>query len=297
MVENNNNIEELEGEAKILDGKMVSNLIRESIKEEVSILQSKGEIVALAIVSVGDDPSSKIYIRNKVKASKKVGIMSYVYDLPSDTSEDDLLKLLDELNLDDKIDGIIVQLPLPKHIDVFKVQEKIDYIKDVDAFSKVNMGLLMQGRAELKPCTPAGIIYLLDHYGIDLWAKRVCIVGYSNIVGKPLSIMLSLRGATVTVCNSKTVDLPFHTRNSDIVIVATGKSHLIKMEHISKGAVVVDVGISRLDNGKIIGDVDFENVKSLASYITPVPGGIGPMTVAMLLQNTLRAHKLRINGE
>lgn len=278
---------------KILDGKLVAKSIKEQIKEEVTLLIQAGEKVKLAIVSVGDDPASKIYIRNKVKAAEKVGIEAIVFELPSTYQEESLILDICDLNKRDDIDGIIVQLPLPKHINSEKVQEAISMTKDVDVFCKENVGLLVQNRAKLLPCTPAGIVELMNFYNIDVWGKNVCIIGYSNIVGKPLSIILSNKGATVTTCNSKTKNLALHTKCSDIVIVATGVGHLIDSSHLKDGAIVIDVGITRLDHGKIIGDVNFDDVYDKVSYISPVPGGVGPMTVAMLLKNTLLAHNER----
>jgi methylenetetrahydrofolate dehydrogenase (NADP+)/methenyltetrahydrofolate cyclohydrolase len=278
--------------ATILDGKEVSRIYRERIKEEVEKFTSRGyRQPALAVVLVGNDPASQVYVNNKRKACQKVGIKSIYHHLPENTSEEELLKLIDSLNSDPEVDGILVQLPLPKHINPQRVIERIAPDKDVDGFHPENMGKLIAGLdSGFIPCTPLGIKILLEHYGIDVKGKDTTVVGAGYIVGKPLSVLLLNMNATVTVCHIHTRDLKKHTRNAEILISATGVPHLIKEDMVKEGAVVVDVGISKVD-GKIVGDVDFERVKEKASYITPVPGGVGPMTITALLLNTLKAYK------
>ncbi|WP_461830220.1 bifunctional methylenetetrahydrofolate dehydrogenase/methenyltetrahydrofolate cyclohydrolase FolD [Aquifex sp.] len=280
----------------ILDGKSLSQKIREEIKKEVESFTSKGfRPPSLAVVLVGDDPASKVYVNNKRKACEKVGIKSLFYHLPENTEEERLLGLIYELNTNEEVDGILVQLPLPKHIDQTKVILSINPEKDVDGFHPENMGKLV-GQIEdgFIPCTPLGIDILLKHYGIDVQGKDVVIVGAGFIVGRPLSLLMLWRNATVTVCHIYTKDLKKHTLQADILISATGVPHLIKEDMVKEGAVVVDVGISKV-NGKIVGDVDFEKVKEKASAITPVPGGVGPMTVTALLLNTLKAYKKKFS--
>lgn len=280
----------------ILDGKTLSKEIREEIKKEVKGFTSKGfRPPALAVILVGNDPASEIYVSNKRKACEKVGIKSLFYHLPEDTSEEKLLGLIYELNVNEEVDGILVQLPLPKHIDQTRVILSISPEKDVDGFHPENMGkLVSQIEDGFIPCTPLGIDILLRHYGIDVKGKDVTIVGAGFIVGRPLSLLMLWRNATVSVCHIHTKDIKKFTREADILISATGVPHLIKEDMVKEGAVVVDVGISRL-NGKIVGDVDFENVKKKASAITPVPGGVGPMTVTALLLNTLKAYKKKFS--
>ena len=276
----------------ILDGKALSQKIREEIKKEVENFTSKGfRAPSLAVILVGEDPASKVYVNNKRKACEKVGIKSLFYHLPENTEEEKLLGLIYELNTNEEVDGILVQLPLPKHIDQTKVILSINPEKDVDGFHPENMGKLV-GQIEdgFIPCTPLGIDILLKHYGIEVQGKDVVIVGAGFIVGRPLSLLMLWRNATVTVCHIYTKDLKKHTLQADILISATGVPHLIKEDMVKEGAVVIDVGISKV-NGKIVGDVDFEKVKEKASAITPVPGGVGPMTVTALLLNTLKAYK------
>ena len=280
----------------ILDGKSLSQKIREEIRKEVESFTSKGfRPPSLAVVLVGDDPASKVYVNNKRKACEKVGIKSLFYHLPENTEEERLLGLIYELNTNEEVDGILVQLPLPKHIDQTKVILSINPEKDVDGFHPENMGKLV-GQIEdgFIPCTPLGIDILLKHYGIEVQGKDVVIVGAGFIVGRPLSLLMLWRNATVTVCHIYTKDLKKHTLQADILISATGVPHLIKEDMVKEGAVVVDVGISKV-NGKIVGDVDFEKVKEKASAITPVPGGVGPMTVTALLLNTLKAYKKKFS--
>ena len=280
----------------ILDGKSLSQKIREEIKREVESFTNRGfRAPSLAVILVGEDPASKVYVNNKRKACESVGIKSLFYHLPEDTEEEKLLGLIYELNNNDEVDGILVQLPLPKHIDQTKVILSINPEKDVDGFHPENMGKLV-GQIEegFIPCTPLGIDILLKHYGIEVQGKDVVIVGAGFIVGRPLSLLMLWRNATITVCHIYTKDLKKHTLQADILISATGVPHLIKEDMVKEGAVVIDVGISKVE-GKIVGDVDFERVKEKASAITPVPGGVGPMTVTALLLNTLKAYKRRFS--
>ncbi|HHV52750.1 MAG TPA: bifunctional methylenetetrahydrofolate dehydrogenase/methenyltetrahydrofolate cyclohydrolase FolD [Synergistaceae bacterium] len=281
--------------AIIMDGKAVSALVRREVKERAALLASKGVKPGLAVVLVGDDPASQVYVRQKEKACDEVGFASFMRYLPASTDERELLDLIDGLNSDPAVHGILIQLPLPKHIDKDRVAEAIRPEKDVDGFHPINVGRLTLGIETMEPCTPKGIVYLLEHYGIDIEGKRAVVVGRSNIVGKPASILLLSRNATVTVCHSRTKDLAGVTRQADILVAATGKPKMINSSMVKGGAVVVDVGITRTQSG-LIGDVDFDAVKEVASYITPVPGGIGPMTIAMLLLNALKAAEACASG-
>lgn len=273
---------------QLINGKEVAEHIKQRVKNEI---EEFGLDISLAVIVVGDDPASKIYVNNKKKACEYVGIKSLEYKLPEDVSEAELLNLIDYLNLADCVHGILVQLPLPKHINKDKVLERIDSRKDVDGFTAINTGKLWQGQYDFAPCTAIGVIELLDYYGIDIAGKNCVIVGRSNIVGKPLAALLLERNATVTVCHSKTKGLYKHTSNADILISAVGKPKFITWGLVKNGAVVIDVGINRDENGKVCGDVDFEGVKDKVSAINPVPGGCGLMTVAMLMKNTLEAAK------
>ena len=275
----------------IIDGKKVSSHIKDNIAAEVKILKNKtGKTPGLAVVLVGDDPASAVYVKNKNKTCKNIGFQSFEHILPENTSEDKLLNLINELNNDDQVNGILVQLPLPSHISSKKILVSIDPQKDVDGFHLENVGRLVSGNALFKPCTPAGIIKLLDEYKIEIEGKNAVIIGRSNIVGKPVSSLLLERNATVTICHSRTKDLPSITRSADILIAAIGKPNFVSLDMVKNNAVVIDVGINRLD-GKLVGDVDFASVSKQASLITPVPGGVGPMTIAMLMENTLQAFK------
>lgn len=275
----------------ILDGKALAAKIKEETAKTTATLAAEGKRQpCLAVILVGEDPASQIYVRNKHNDCVTTGIKSLMHTLPKDITEDELLSLIDELNADDTVDGILVQLPLPKHLNEEKVTERISVNKDVDAFSAANVGLITLGKAGFKPCTPAGIMRLLEEYEIDIKGKECVVVGRSNIVGKPMALLLLAAGGTVTVCHTKTADLSFHTKRADILIAAAGKADLIRGDMIKEGAVIVDVGMNRKD-GKLCGDVNFEECAPKASYITPVPGGVGPMTRAMLLENTLTAYK------
>lgn len=267
----------------LLDGKKVSEEIINNIKKEIS---EKNLKLGFAIIWIGNDTASEIYVRNKMKKCEEVGIKAELYHLDETIKENEVLDLIEKLNLRDDINGILLQSPIPKHIDIIKCFNKINYKKDIDGFSNISIGNLVLGRPSKIACTPKGIIKLLDYYNIDLEGKNVCIINRSNIIGKPLLQLLLQRNATVTICHSKTKNLKYHTLNSDIVICAVGKPKFITADMVKDGTVVVDVGISRI-NGKVVGDVDFENVKDKCSYISPVPGGVGPMTIAMVLDNIL----------
>ena len=275
----------------LIDGKKVSRQIRNRLAEEVQELKKKtGKTPGLATVLVGDDPASAVYVRNKNKICGELGFKSFEQKLSADTSEEQLLQLVGELNSNKDIHGILVQLPLPDQIDSEKILQAIDPKKDVDGFHPVNVGKLVVGNALLTPCTPTGIIELLDHYDIEISGKHAVIIGRSNIVGKPVSMLLLQRNATITICHSCTQDLEEVTRSADIIVAAVGRANFVTEEMVSEGTVVIDVGINRVD-GKLTGDVDFEPVSKKASHITPVPGGVGPMTIALLMENTLKAFK------
>lgn len=278
--------------AEIIDGKIVSAKIRSELALEIAdFIKLSGRKPGLAVVVVGNDPASAVYVRNKHKACLEVGIESYQIELSEDTSEEELLGIIDRLNADDKVDGILVQLPLPKTISAEKVIERISPLKDVDAFHPVNVGKIVTGKYNLLPCTPAGVIELLDYYKVEISGKRCVVIGRSNIVGKPMALLLTERNGTVTLCHSKTQNLAEICREADIIVVAIGRAEFLKANMVKPGAVVIDVGINRLDNSKLCGDVAFGEVSAIASMITPVPGGVGPMTIAMLLKNTLSAAK------
>ncbi len=273
--------------AKIIDGKAVSAKIRADLKRQVETLVTKGIRPGLAVIMVGDNPASAVYVRNKMRACEQVGIRSYRRDFPGDTDPQVVLDLIDELNLNDDVHGILVQLPLPPQFSIPHIVRAISAEKDVDGFHLYNMGGLVVGDTVFPPCTPYGVVKLLEHEGIALEGKNVVVVGASNIVGKPMALMLMQRDATVCICHAKTRDLAQFTILADILVVAAGKPNLIVPQMVKTGAVVIDVGINRLASGKLVGDVDFEGVRQKASHITPVPGGVGPMTVTMLLANTV----------
>jgi methylenetetrahydrofolate dehydrogenase (NADP+) / methenyltetrahydrofolate cyclohydrolase len=275
----------------LIDGKKVSGEIRSRLSEEVQGLKkTTGKTPGLATVLVGDDPASAVYVRNKNKICAELGFQSFEQKLSADTSEEKLLQLVGELNSNKDIHGILVQLPLPDQIDSEKILQAIDPKKDVDGFHPVNVGRLVVGNALLTPCTPTGIIELLDRYDIEISGKHAVIVGRSNIVGKPVSMLLLHRNATITICHSRTQNLEEVTRSGDILVAAVGRANFVTEEMVSEDTVVIDVGINRVD-GKLTGDVDFEPVSKKASHITPVPGGVGPMTIALLMENTLKAFK------
>ena len=275
----------------IIDGKKVSTQIKQKIIAEVKALKEKtGKVPGLAVVLVGDDPASAVYVRNKNKTCKNVGFQSFENILPADTSESKLLNLIDELNNDEKVNGILVQLPLPNHIASQKILEAINPEKDVDGFHLENIGRLVTGNAVFKPCTPRGIIELLDQYKVEIEGKNAVVLGRSNIVGKPIAFLLLERNATVTICHSRTKDLPTILRSADILIAAIGKPNFVTSSMVKDNVVIIDVGINRVED-KLIGDVDYQSVSKKVSLITPVPGGVGPMPIAMLMANTLQAFK------
>ena len=282
---------EIVHEYKVLDGKQVANNIKQSVKNEIT---NNNIQACLAVIMVGNNPASQVYVNNKKKACEEVGIKSLEFSLPEETTEDELLFFIDILNMRHDVNGILVQLPLPKHINEDNIIHRIDIRKDVDGFSATNIGKLWLGDYQIAPCTPAGIIELLNYYNINVEGKNCVVVGRSNIVGKPIAALLLERNATVTICHSKTEDLHMITKQADIVIAAVGKSKFITDGMVKQGAIVIDVGINRDENGNLCGDVDFENVKNKA-WVSPVPGGVGPMTIAMLMKNTLTAAKMQNN--
>lgn len=277
--------------AVILDGKAVSAKVKEEVKEEVEALKKQGVSVGLAVIIVGNNPASRTYVNNKKKACEAAGILSEEYALPEETTQEELLALVEELNHKDSINGILCQLPLPKQLDEEAVIAAISEKKDVDAFSAVNVGHIMIGDYSFLPCTPAGIMEILRHYNIDVAGKECVVIGRSNIVGKPMAMLLLHQNGTVTICHSKTKNLKDVTSRADILVAAVGIPHFVTADMVKEGAVVIDVGMDRDENGKLCGDVDFAAVEPKASYITPVPGGVGPMTIATLLKNTVTAAK------
>lgn len=279
--------------AKIIDGKAISAEVRAEIKKEVSLLAENGIKVCLAVVIVGDDPASQVYVRNKKRACDETGIASEIIAMPSETTEKELISVLDGLNSRSEINGILVQLPLPKHINERNIIAHIDPKKDVDAFCDENVGRIMTGNFSFLPCTPAGIIELLHRSGVSVCGKDCVVIGRSNIVGKPMAMLLLHENGTVTICHSRTKNLPEITRRADILVSAVGKAGFVTADMVKPGAVVIDVGMNRTPEGKLTGDIDFASVEPIASLITPVPGGVGPMTVTMLLKNTVTAAKLQ----
>ena len=277
--------------AKLINGKEVSLAVQERIRKETEALKEKGITPGLAVVIVGDDPASRTYVNNKKKACERVGFHSEEYALPATTTQEELLALVKELNQRPEINGILVQSPLPKGLDEKMIVENIDPNKDVDAFHAVNVGKIMIGDFSFLPCTPAGVIELLDYEGIDIAGKECVVLGRSNIVGKPMAILLLHRNGTVTICHSRTKNLQEVCSRADILVAAVGKPGFVTGDMVREGAVVIDVGINRNAEGKLCGDVDFDSVAPKAAYLTPVPGGVGPMTIAMLMQNTLTAAK------
>ena len=278
---------------KIIDGKETALLLCEQVKEKVETLLKKGIEPCLAVIIVGDDPASRVYVNNKKKKCALLGIKSLEFALDGTVTQEELLQLIEKLNADDSVDGILCQLPLPEHIDEKAVIEAIDPQKDVDCFCNVNVGKLWTDEAIFMPCTPAGVMKLLERYEIDVSKKNCVIVGRSNIVGKPLAALMLGADATVTVCHSKTGNLKDICRSADILVAAVGRANFISEDMVKDGAVVIDVGINRLEDGKLCGDVDFDAVSRKASYITPVPGGCGPMTIAVLMENTVKACECR----
>lgn len=279
--------------AQILDGKALAAEIRSEVKTQVAALAEKGVSTALAVILVGDDSASQVYVRNKIKACADTGIRSLEFRMPAETTQQQLLAKIAELNADESVDGILVQLPLPKQINADAVISAIDPAKDVDGFHVANAGALVTGKQGFVPCTPFGVMRLIEKSGVNPRGKSAVIVGRSNIVGKPMALLLLAADATVTVAHSCTPDLSAVTRNADILVAAVGRAKLIKADMVKPGAVVIDVGMNRDENGKLCGDVDFSEVKEVAGSITPVPGGVGPMTIAMLMQNTVLAAQMR----
>ncbi|WP_026525700.1 bifunctional methylenetetrahydrofolate dehydrogenase/methenyltetrahydrofolate cyclohydrolase FolD [Butyrivibrio sp. MB2005] len=284
-------------ETKIIDGKAISAAVKDEVKEKTALLFEKfGVKACLAVILVGSDPASAVYVRNKKRACEYVGFESLSYELPEETTQDELLGLIDKLNADDKVHGILVQMPLPKHIDEKTVIDRISPAKDVDGFHPMSVGALCIGEPGFVSCTPAGIIQLLKRSGVEIAGKECVIVGRSNIVGKPMALLMLRENATVTVTHSRTKDLPAVCRRADILIAAIGKAKMITEDYVKEGAVIIDVGINRdPESGKLFGDVDYENVFDKCSAITPVPGGVGPMTIAMLMNNCLEA-AIRLSG-
>lgn len=280
---------------KIIDGKEVAASVRESIKKEVEVLEKDGKKTGLAVIIVGNNPASRVYVNNKKKGCAEVGMESFEYALPEETTTDELLELVEKLNNDTAVDGILCQLPLPKQIDEKKVLNAIAPNKDVDAFHPVNTGHIMIGDHSFLPCTPAGIMEMLKYYNISVEGKECVVIGRSNIVGKPMAMLLLGQNGTVTICHSRTKNLKEVTRRADILVAAVGKAHFVTEDMVKDGAVVIDVGMNRNAEGKLCGDVDFDKVKDKCSFITPVPGGVGPMTITMLLKNTLTASKEHFN--
>ena len=278
--------------AKIIDGKAISAEIKEELKGKVAEYKKQGVEITLAVVKVGNDPASAVYVRNKEKACEYVGITSRTLALPEETTEEELLKVVNDLNEDKAVNGILVQLPLPKHIDESKVLLAIDSNKDVDGFHPVNVGKMVIGEETFLPCTPAGIIEMLKRTNVEISGKECVVIGRSNIVGKPMSMLMLKENATVTIAHSRTKDLKEVTKRADILIAAIGKAKFVTADYVKEGAVIIDVGMDRDENGKLCGDVDFDSVSQVASAITPVPGGVGPMTVTMLLVNCLRSVEL-----
>ena len=275
--------------AKIIDGKAVAEKLYEGLRTEVEALTAKGKTPGLAVVLVGEDPASAVYVRNKVKTCEKLGIYSEKYDLPADTSQDDLLKLIGELNANPKIHGILVQQPLPKHMDDKIINANISPKKDVDAFHPENVGKLTLGDKGFVSCTPAGVMELLKDAGISAHGQECVVVGRSNIVGKPMALLLLAEHGTVTICHSRTKDLAGVCRRADILVAAVGRANFVTGDMVKPGATVIDVGINRGADGKLCGDVDYASASEIAGYITPVPGGVGPMTIAMLMKNTVES--------
>lgn len=279
----------------LIDGKAVSLQVKQQVKQECDKLKAKGVTPGLAVIIVGDDPASQVYVRNKERACEECGFYSVKYALDADTTQDELNALIDKLNKDEKINGILCQLPLPKHLDDKEVINRIDPIKDVDAFHPINVGAIMIGDYNFLPCTPAGVMELIRSTGVDVTGKKAVVIGRSNIVGKPMAMLLLHENATVEITHSKTLDLKSITKEADILVAAIGRAKFVTADMVKNGAIVIDVGMNRDENGKLCGDVDFENVKDKCSFITPVPGGVGPMTISMLMRNTLTAAKLQ-NG-
>ncbi len=279
---------------QIMDGKLVSQSVKDRIRDRVAKLKEQGKEITLAVIIVGDDPASRVYVNNKKKACEYVGFRSLEYALPASTTQEELIALIRELNDREDVNGILCQLPVPKHIDDKAVIAAINVRKDVDAFSSVNVGQIMIGDYDFLPCTPAGVMEMLHYYDISVEGKNCVVIGRSNIVGKPMAMLLLHENGTVTMTHSRTKDLASFTKNADILVAAVGRAKFVTDDMVKDGAVVIDVGMNRDENGKLCGDVDYNSVKEKCSYITPVPGGVGPMTIAMLMQNTLKAFEIQL---
>ena len=281
--------------AKLIDGKIISAAVKNEVATEVAALKEKGVTPGLAVIIVGEDPASKVYVANKEKACEQLGMASFKYALPENTTENELLQLINKLNNDSSVNGILCQLPLPRHLNEELIINSIIPEKDVDAFHPQNVGKIMIGNYDFLPCTPAGIMEMLKYENIEIEGKECVVIGRSNIVGKPMSMLLLHKNGTVTVCHSRTKNLKEVCRRADILVAAVGRANFVTADMVKPGAVVIDVGINRLENGKLCGDVNFAEVEPVASYITPVPGGVGPMTIATLMKNTLTAAKKQNN--
>lgn len=279
--------------ANLIDGKQISKEIKDELKELVAKKKEEGMEATLAVIQVGNDPASSVYVGNKKKACEYIGIRSLAYELPEETTQDELVELIDKLNKDDSVHGILVQLPLPKHMCEDDIIKTIAPEKDVDGFHPQSVGALSIGQKGFVSCTPAGVIQLLKRSGIEIEGKECVVLGRSNIVGKPMALLLLRENGTVTICHSKTKDLKEVTKRADILIVAVGRPKMVTADYVKEGAVVIDVGIHRMENQKLCGDVDFDSVEPIASYITPVPGGVGPMTIAMLMNNCVEAANMK----
>ena len=275
--------------ARLLDGKSLAAQVRAQVKEKVAALSQRGITPGLAVILAGDDPASRVYVRNKIRACEETGVRSQLFEYPAAVAEAELLSRVEALNRDRGVHAILVQLPLPRQVDAHRVLESVSPAKDVDGFHESNLGALLAGRPQVVPCTPAGVMRLLEHAKVPLGGRRAVVIGRSNIVGKPLALLLLQKDATVTLCHSKTADLENVARQADILVAAIGRAKLVGAAMVKPGACVVDVGVNRVADGSLAGDVDFDMVKNIAGWITPVPGGVGPMTIAMLLENCLQA--------
>lgn len=279
--------------AVIIDGKGIANSLKDVVKKEVDFLKSRGANVCLAVVLVGENPASLVYVKNKKRCCEELGICSEEVVLKEDATQSELMEVIKSLNEDDSVNGILVQLPLPAHLNEYEVINAINPKKDVDCFHSLNVGRLFIGGSVFEPCTPAGVVDLIKLTGVEIAGRHCVILGRSNIVGKPLAMLMLRQNATVTICHSKTINLKEHTKNADILVAAVGVANFVGADMVKEGAVVIDVGVNRLSNGKLCGDVNFSEVKNKASFITPVPGGVGPMTIAKLMENTLKSYRLQ----
>ena len=282
-----------QGSARILDGKALAASVRADVKQSVERLATRGVRPGLAVILAGEDPASRVYVRNKVRACEETGVRSFLYEYPASVGESELLERVASLNSDPAVHGILVQLPLPKHLDGARILHAVSPSKDVDGFHEANLGALLAGTPRFVACTPAGVLRLMDHAGVELAGRRAVVIGRSTIVGKPLALLLLQRDATVTICHSRTRDMASVCREADVLVAAVGRAKLVGAAMVKPGACVIDVGVNRLADGSLAGDVDFDAVKDVAGFITPVPGGVGPMTIAMLLENCLHAAEIQ----